>query len=122
MVSDPKHHARPIKVWGQAKATTLGDAKHISWRALFDGDTLAGMWEFDPDAGKVVFATFEPLSPAKKKAAAALADDVGTFLREDLGHARSFSLDTDDEMRARLADVKKIGIGSSDSAGRAHQV
>lgn len=108
IVTDPKHHARPIKGWGQAKATTLGEAKHISWRALFDGDALAGMWEFDPDARKVVFATFDPLPPAKKKAAAALAEDVAAFLRDDLGHARSFSLDTDDEMRARLADVKTI--------------
>jgi hypothetical protein len=45
---------------------------------------------------------------AKKKAIAALAEDVGTFLLEEIGHGRSFSLDSEDAMRERAADVKKL--------------
>jgi len=108
LVTDPKHHEYPIKVWGQTKGTTLGDAKHISMRSLFDGDQLVGLWELDPDKGKVVFGTFEPTSPARKKVIAALADEMGKFLIEELGHGRSFTLDTEDAMRERAAEVKRL--------------
>jgi hypothetical protein len=107
-VTDPKHHEYSIKVWGQTKGTTLGDAKHISMRSLFDGDKLTGLWELDPDKGKVVFGTFEPMAPARKKAVAALADEMGKFLIEELGHGKSFTLDTEDAMRERAAEVKRL--------------
>jgi hypothetical protein len=106
---DPKHHSRKIQVWGQTKGTTLGDVKHMSMRPLFDGDTLVGMWEYDPDADVVVYGTFDPLPTAKKRAVAALAEDVGAFLRDDIGHAKSFTLDTVEAIRERAAIVKSLG-------------
>jgi hypothetical protein len=108
LLTDPKHHDRKIAVWGQTKGTTLGDAKHISMRALLDGDRLAGMWEYDPDAGEVVFGTWDPLPRARRDAALALAKDVGRFLREEIGHAKSFSLDTVDGVHERAAIVKAL--------------
>lgn len=108
LLTDPKHHHRPVKVWGSTKGTTLGDAKHISMRALIDGDTFIGGWELDPDAGKVVFGTFDPIGAAKKKAIAAVAHDIEMFLLKEVGHGRSVSLDSEDAMRERVADVKKI--------------
>ena len=41
---------------------------------------------------------------AHKKAAAELA----RFIRDELGHARSFSLDTDDAVRARAKAVRSM--------------
>jgi hypothetical protein len=75
---------------------------------VLDADRLVGFWEFDPSSGKVVFATFDPLPPKRKKAVQELAEDVATFLKEDLGHARSFSLDTMDQVQERAALIKKM--------------
>lgn len=107
-LTEPKHHGREIPVWGNTKGGTLGDARHMFMRGLFDGDRLVGLWEFDPDAGAVVFGTFDTLAPKRRKAVQALAEDVGTFLREELGHARSFVIDTDEAIRARAALVKAL--------------
>jgi Winged helix DNA-binding domain len=108
LLTDPKHHAREIPVWGSTQGSTLGDARHMGMRGLFDGDKLVGLWEYDPDAGAVVFSTFDKLAPKRRKEVQALAEDVGTFLREDLGHARSFSIDSEDSVRERAALVKAL--------------
>jgi hypothetical protein len=108
LLIDPKHHSRKTAVWGQTKGTTLGDAKHIAMRTVFDGDRMVGMWEFDPEKEAIVFGLFEPPKPAQKRAIEALASDLGAFLRDDVGHAKSFSLDTVDELRKRAAAVKAM--------------
>ena len=108
LFTDPKYRSREVSRWGNTKGTTLGDVKHIAARTLFDGERLVGFWEFDPSAGKVVFATFDPLPPKRKKAAQELAESVATFLKEDVGHARSFSLDTMEAVQERADLVKKM--------------
>lgn len=108
LMTHSRHQNRPIAAWGDAKAGTLGDTKHIAMRTIFDGDRLAGMWEYDPDAEAVVVGTFDPLPAKRRGALEALAADVGKFLREDIGHARCFSLDTTDALRERAALVKAM--------------
>jgi hypothetical protein len=105
---DPRHHGRSIPVWGTTRATTLGQATHMSMRALCEGDRIAGLWEYDPDSKQVVFGTFDPLPPARRKAAAAQAEELGRFLREEIGHARSFVLDTESALRERARLVKAL--------------
>jgi hypothetical protein len=105
---DPKHHGRPIPVWGTTRATTLGEASHMSMRALTEGDRIAGLWEYDPDAKRVVFGTFDPLPPARRKALEGQAEELGRFLREEIGHARSFVLDTESALRERARLVKSL--------------
>lgn len=102
-LTDARHHGIGIPVWGSTKGTTIGDARHVSSRPLLLGDRLAGFWEFDPKAARVVFATFEPPTATQKKAIQALAEDQSRFLREDMGHAKSYSLDTEVEMKQRVA-------------------
>jgi hypothetical protein len=89
-------------------ADRLGDARHMFMRGLFEGDRLVGLWEFDPEAEAVVFGTFDTLAPKRRKQVQALAEDVGTFLREELGHARAFVIDTDEAIRGRAALVKAL--------------
>jgi hypothetical protein len=105
---DPRHHGRSIPVWGTTRGTTLGEATHMSMRALVEGDHIAGLWEYDPDAKQVVFGTFEPLPPARRKAAEQQAEELGRFLREELGHAKSFVLDTESALRERARLVKAL--------------
>jgi hypothetical protein len=108
MFVDPRHHGRTIPVWGTTRATTLGEATHMSMRPLLDGDRVAGLWEYDPDAKQIVFGTFEPLPAARRKLVEAQAADLGRFLREEIGHARSFVLDTENALRERARLVKAL--------------
>jgi hypothetical protein len=110
LLVDPRHHGRPVAVWGQTsgkRAATLGEARHLAGRSLLVGELLAGQWEYDPDARAIVWATFDPLPAARRAAVEAAAAEAGRFIRDDLGHARSFSLDTDDEVRARAAAIRR---------------
>ncbi|WP_426754017.1 DNA glycosylase AlkZ-like family protein [Myxococcus sp. Y35] len=108
LVTDPAHHGLEVPAWGSTKASTLGEAAHLFVRPVLDGERLVGLWEFDPKADDVVLHTFEPLAPKRRKAVQALAEDVAAFLREDIGHARSFSLDTVDSVQKRADFVKSL--------------
>ncbi|ABF91291.1 hypothetical protein MXAN_5528 [Myxococcus xanthus DK 1622] len=108
-VTDPKHHGIEVPTWGSAKGGTLGEAAHIFVRPVLDAERLVGLWEFDPKADDVVFHTFEPLAPKRRKAVQALAEDTATFLREDFSLARSFSLDNEDSVQKRADFVKSLG-------------
>jgi hypothetical protein len=56
------------------------------------------MWDFDPDEGAIVWATFATPSDAVRQAVA----ETETFVRDQLGDARSFSLDRPAARRERL--------------------
>ncbi len=103
---DPAHHAIEVPVWGRSQGTTLGDATHSSLRTVVAGGRLAGFWEFDPDSGEVVVATFAPAPEELQAEIEAAAADTARFLAEDLGHGRSFSLDKDDDLRRRAGIVR----------------
>jgi hypothetical protein len=108
LLTDPKHHSLEVKKWGNTKGTTLGDVKHVSARTLFDGDRMVGFWEYDPSSKSIVFNTFDPLPPKRKRAAQELAERLATFLQDDVGHARSFSLDTMEAVQERADVIKKM--------------
>lgn len=58
--------------------------------AILDRGSLVGLWEYDPAAAEVVYWCFggrtKPMAEAVKK--------MEEYIREDLGDARSFSLDS----------------------------
>jgi hypothetical protein len=108
LLTDPKHHGQATKQWGNSKGSTLGAVTHNSMRTLFDGDRLVGFWEYDPSAEEIVFNTFDPLPPKRKRTAQELAASLSTFLKDDVGHARSFSLDTMEAVQERANLVKKM--------------
>ncbi|HEX5720644.1 MAG TPA: crosslink repair DNA glycosylase YcaQ family protein, partial [Thermoanaerobaculia bacterium] len=105
-VVDEAHHAVPVPVWGSGKTTTIGEARHMSLRSVVAEGKVSGFWEFDPDAREVVYKGFEGLSSSTRKKMDATAQDLSRFLAEDLGHGRSFTLDTDEELRKRSAQVR----------------
>lgn len=94
---DPKHHKKDIEVWGSTKGSTFGDARHIQIRTVLDGDRVAGSGSF---------ATFDPLPPKRRSAVRKLADELAAFIKDELGHARSFNLDTTEEIRRRASVVR----------------
>lgn len=108
VLTDPAHHGIEVPVWGRGKGTTVGDAKHSALRSVVAGGELAGFWEFDPDAEEVAVACFAAVDGALGERLADAAADTGRFLARDLGHGKSFSLDTDDDLRKRAGIVRGL--------------
>jgi hypothetical protein len=106
-LTDPEHHGRKIEAWGMSRATTLGEARHVAMRTLVLGDRVSGFWEYDPEAQELVAAPFAPLSPKQTRAVEEAAQAVIALFAE-LGHARSFSLDTMEEVAARAHKLRAV--------------
>jgi len=106
-VTDPKHHAIEADIWGDDKPEPLGTANHILSRSIVIDGLVAGFWEVDPKANGAVWTTFDP--PSKQVAAKIdeLTDDIATFLLDDVGNARVFSLDTMELVQERANRIKK---------------
>lgn len=67
--------------------------------AIVDRGNVIGMWEYDPDAAKIVHKTLEK---APKELSEAV-NQTEAFIRDQLGDARSFSLDSPKSRAPRIA-------------------
>lgn len=116
---DAAHHAIEVPNWGAPRTSRIADAKHMMLRAFVADGKLAGGWEYDPERRTVVWAPFDSVSPAARKALDALADETGRFLADELGHGRSYSLDTDEALAERAALLRAdFGRGGRRGAGK----
>jgi hypothetical protein len=106
---DEEHHGSQVPSWGMGRPSTLGEAKHLSLRLFVAEGRIAGFWEYDPDTHEIVVRPFGPLSRKTRAKVDEAAVDLARFLTGDLGHGRSFSLDTDEELRKRSAKVREAG-------------
>ena len=84
-----------------------GAAKHLAYRALLVGDRLAGFWEYDPGTREIVTAPLDRVTPAARRAIDKAARDVEGLI-DELGHARSFSLDTDAALKERASKLRAL--------------
>ncbi|MDE3196010.1 MAG: winged helix DNA-binding domain-containing protein [Acidobacteriota bacterium] len=71
--------------------------------AILDRGRLTGLWAYDPDAGAIAWMSFVKPGRAMKEAVARMEQ----FIREDLGDARSFSLDSPKSRVPRIAALRK---------------
>jgi len=108
---DPALHTTPVPAWGRSKPSTLGEVRNVQARTIVAGDRLVGAWELDPDSDRVVWSSFGPLDQAFEARIDRAAADTATFLNRELGHGRSFSIDSEKKMRARVAYVRGLGRG-----------
>jgi hypothetical protein len=111
LLIDAAHHAMPVPSWGGPGAMPLGEARHASLRSVLAEGKISGFWEYDPESRAIVHASFDALPAAARERLDAAADDLSRFLTEDVGHGRSFSLDTDGDLRQRAAQVRGLGAG-----------
>ena len=107
---DPEHRDVPVPVWGRGKPSTLGETRHMSFRSVVADDRIAGFWEYEPDAHAVVIGCFAEPSAVARRSLEGRAADVARFLRDEIGHGRSFSLDTDDHLRRRCGELGKLPV------------
>ena len=93
--------------WGTSKGkplppATLRENPHLALRPLLVDGRLGGFWEYDPDAEVALPRCFHAPSRASQILLEEQSELVSSLLRSEIGHGRSFSLDTDDELRHRL--------------------
>lgn len=101
---DGKDRERTVMV--DAASKPVGGLADLPSHAILDRGQIVGLWEFDVDSGKIVWATF---GRRKDKGLAAAVEETEAFVRDQLGDARSFSLDSPKSRVARLESLRKMG-------------
>lgn len=99
-LTDPAHRGHPLLI---AQGRGAGFVIDLPDHAILDRGQLVGLWEFDPEAGKIVWASFVPATPALEAAVAR----TEAYVRDDLGDARAFSLDSPKSRAPRIEVLRK---------------
>jgi hypothetical protein len=84
---------------GPVQSATIADLPN---HAIVDRGRIVGAWEYDPSAERIVYATFGQ----KTKEIAAAVAHTAAFIRDQLGDARSFSLDSPKSREPRLKQLR----------------
>jgi hypothetical protein len=79
-----------------------GHVAGIENHIILDRGQIIGLWDYDPATQEIVWKSFIEKTPALLQA----VRDTETFVREQLGDARSFSLDSPQSRIARLAALR----------------
>ncbi len=83
-----------------SRGQLLQDMPH---HAIFDRGRLAGLWEYDTATGSIAWTAFVKPDAALRHAVAR----TEAFIREDLGDARSFSLDSPKSRAPAIQALRK---------------
>lgn len=84
---------------------TLGGLGELPNQPILDRGQLVGMWDYDPEAQQIVWATFRTQPEALHQVIAR----TESYIRNDLGDFRIFSLDSAESRKPRLAALRKMG-------------
>ena len=101
---DPADLAREVLV-DAGKVRALGALSDLPSHAILDRGRLIGLWEFDADAGTIAWATFDGRRDAALEEAVASTE---AYVRDQLGDARSFSLDSPQSRRPRVQAIRAM--------------
>ncbi len=101
---DAADRDRPVLV-DDGKARPLGGMSDLPSHAILDRGRLVGLWEFDADAGTVAWATFDGRRDDALEAAVARTE---RWVRDELGDARSFSLDSPKSRAPRVRALRAM--------------
>lgn len=91
------------KVHGARGACDLGGLSDLPNNAILDRGRIVGLWDFDPSTQSMAWWAFGP----KDKALTEAVERTEAFVRDDLGDARSFSLDSPKGRAPRIAALRK---------------
>lgn len=116
VVSDPKHHAIEVDIWGQSKPQAIGAANHVLSRTIVIDGLVAGFWEIDPRGERAVWMTFDQQKPAVVDTIEAAAHDLAKFLLDEIKNLRVFSLDTIEGVQKRADRIAKLAGKGARSA------
>jgi Winged helix DNA-binding domain len=108
VVTDPKHHAIEIAIWGDAKPEAIGAANHVLSRTIVVDGLVVGFWEVDPRAEAAVWTTFDPQTPAVVAKIEAATAELATFLLEDVGNCTVYAQDNIEGVQTRADKIRAM--------------
>lgn len=92
------------QVFAEKGLTELSGLTDLTSHAIVDRGRLVGLWEYDTVSEAIAWTSFIPRN-AELEAAVRRTE---AFVREDLGDARSFSLDTPKSRAGRIEGLRKM--------------
>jgi hypothetical protein len=90
------------KVVGEKGKAEIGTLPYLPSHGIVDRGRLVGLWEYDPAGNSVVSMFFVADDAALRKA----VREMENFVRDELGDARSFSLDSPKSREPRIAALR----------------
>jgi hypothetical protein len=103
---DPKDLERKVLVNSGMK--NLGSLTDLPSHAIFDRGRLVGLWEYDPPTESIAWVSFVK----KNKVLQLAVTRTENFVRDQLGDARSFSLDSPKSRAPRIAALRKAAASA----------
>jgi hypothetical protein len=83
----------------------VGDIGELLSHTIVDRGRLVGLWDYDTTEGKIEWGVW--VKP--DDALLAAVSEMETYVREELGDARSFSLDSPASRKPRLEAIRGMG-------------
>ena len=99
---DPQDSKR--KVPTEKGTAVAGGLKDLETHVILDRGRIVGLWEYDPASESIAWTSFIPADKALKAAIAT----TETFVRDELGDMRAFSLDSPASRAPRVAELRKM--------------
>jgi hypothetical protein len=88
-------------------ACTLGSVAYLPSHAIVDRGRLVGLWEYDPASSSIAWVSFIGDDAALRKS----VRDTEHFVRDQLGDARSFSLDSPKSREPKIRALRAASAG-----------
>jgi hypothetical protein len=98
---DPRDAKR--KVFGDRGLEPLGLLSDLPSHAIVDRGRIVGLWEYDPASESIAWVSFVE----RDKALVAAVERTEAWVRDELGDARSFSLDSPKSRAPRIEALRK---------------
>ena len=95
---------RAREIPGGRGMCAVGGLTDLPGHAIFDRGRLMGLWEYDTETATIVWMSFVPADAALKDA----VQRTEEFVRNNLGDARSFSLDSPKSRALRVAALRSL--------------
>jgi hypothetical protein len=92
------------QVAGEKGVKAVGGLMELPNNAIVDRGRVVGLWEYDPASESIAWSSFVKADSAMK--AAVMATELA--IREQLGDARSFSLDSPKSRAPRIAALRAM--------------
>lgn len=94
-----------LQVYTEKGPQAAGGLTDLSCNAILDRGRLVGLWEYDPEAGSIAWSSFG----ARSKEMTAAVAGTEAYIRDQLGDARSFSLDSPKSRAPRIKALRAAG-------------
>ena len=91
------------QVMGAKGMCAFGGLADLPSHAILDRGRVIGLWEYDADSASIAWCAFVK----KDKALEAAVARTEGFVRDELGDARSFSLDSPKSRAPRIAALRR---------------